>query len=391
MESMLHKRYKIGERLFSNALGELFLGRDLQAGSTQRLLIHYLPAQLLNDYALKQSLSHLQSLGDQAEASILKVLDCAWSDTEVCFILEAPEAWSLSVLPILQGQPTNLHHKALTITQQLVKQGLITKGIDPALFLVTPSGDVHLLGTAFLTELQALEQKSTRLLLPQPELPPKKKSRLLPLALLGGMGLVAAGSLGVYQLAVPSKTVQTPISPPMTVSTLDKPSTHTNTTSLVAAVDPKPAATSVETEATKPADEPSVQAIAEAKAVIALPLKTLAEAQAAEPETAKPSTANLANSLAPQSPVVLQTSPKPSLPTNPQAIKQLERAQEAIQGGHLQTGLYYLRLAKKLEADPVQLRTAAKQLLEQAQLTGAASEVISPQMQVDIQQEFELE
>lgn len=353
MESVLHKRYKIGERLFSNALGELFLGRDLQASGNQRLLIHYLPAQLLSDYALKQSLRHLQSLGSKAEVSVLKVLDCAWSDTEVCFVLEAPEAWSLSVLPALQGQPTNLHQKALSITQQLIDQGLITKGIDPALFLVAPNGDLHLMGTAFLTELQALEQQSSSLLQPQPEEPPKKKTRFLTLALLGGMGLVvAAGSLGIHQFAVPSRVIQVPTPPAVTVSTLDKPSTPiTHTTSLVTAVEPKPA--------------------------------TL--------EDSKPNTVNITRPPVTSPVLATQTTNKPSSPINPQALKHLERAQEAIQRGHLQTGLYYLRLAKKLAANPTQLQTVARQLLEQTQLTGTASEAISPQMQADIQQEFELE
>lgn len=348
MESVLHKRYKIGERLFSNALGELFLGRDLQAGGNQRLLIHYLPAQLLSDYALKQSLSHLQSLGSKAEASVLNVLDCAWSDTEVCFVLEAPEAWSVSVLPALQGQPTNLHQKALSITQQLIDQGLITKGIDPALFLVAPNGDLHLMGTAFLTELQALEQQSPSLLQPQAEVLPKKKTRFLPLALLGSMSLVvAAGSLGIYQFVAPSRAIQAPAPPVITVSTLDKPSTHsTHTTSLVPPLEPKPAT----------------------------------------PEDPKPNTAKITSPV-----LTTQTISKSTSPLNPQALKHLERAQEAIQRGHLQTGLYYLRLAKKLAADPTQLQTTARQLLEQAQLTGTANEVISPQMQADIQQEFELE
>ncbi|HMT92836.1 hypothetical protein [uncultured Thiothrix sp.] len=380
MESVLHKRYKIGERLFSNALGELFLGRELQAGGNQRLLIHYLPAQLISDYALKQSLNHLQDLGSKAEAAVLNVLDCAWSDTEVCFVLEAPEAWSLSVLPALQGQPTNLHQKALSITQQLIDQGLITKGIDPALFLVAPNGDLHLMGTAFLTELQALEQQSPSLLQPQSEVPPKKKTRFLPLALLGSMGLVvAAGSLGLYQFAAPRRTVQAPTPPAITVSTLDKPSTHiTNITSLVAAVEPKITIPKTDTSLTKVADKQLVQKVEEAN--LSLPT-----------EDAKPSTATISASLlVTNSPVAIQVPPKPELPTNPQALKHLERAQEAVQRGHLQTGLYYLRLAKKLAADSTQLQTAARQLLEQAQLMGTTSEAISPQMQMDIQQEFGL-
>lgn len=333
MESVLHKHYKIGERLFSNVHGELFLGRDLQATTNQRLLIHYLPSQLLSDQALKQSLSSLQNLGTQADISVLRVLDCAWSDTEVFFVLEAPEAWSLSVLPALQGQPTNLHQKALGITQQLIDQGLVTKGVDPSLFLVTPTGDLYLLGTAFLTELQAIEQQSPTLLQPAPPLPAKRKPSLLPLLLLAGAGLVTAGSLGVYQFVNPAK--QTQFAPSVTASELDKPLAHSEvSTNLIAAAEP-----------------------VLPKPVAAVKIVTL-------PQTMTP---------------------------NPQASKQLEHATEAIKNGHLQTGLYYLRLAKKLEASQASLQTAAKKLIEQAQLTSTTSEGISPQMQNSISQEFGLE
>ncbi|HPY40959.1 MAG TPA: hypothetical protein PLM98_10595, partial [Thiolinea sp.] len=195
MESILHKRYKLSERLFSNSLGELFLGRDLQAPAAQRLLIHYLPSQLLSDTALKQSLNSLQSLGQQAATSVLKVIDCAWSDTEVFFVLEAPETWSLSVLPALQGPATNLHQKALAITQQLIDQDLISQGIEPSLFLVTPNGELYLLGTAFLTELQGLQLASPTLLQPQ-TIKTRKRASLLPLSLLGITGLVLAGGFG---------------------------------------------------------------------------------------------------------------------------------------------------------------------------------------------------
>lgn len=387
MESVLHKRYKIGERLFSNNLGELFWGRDLQATSNQRLLIHYLPTQLLSDYALKQSLGQLRSLGSQAEAAVLKVLDCAWSDTEVCFVLETPEAWSLSVLPALQGQATNLHQKALAITQRLIDQGLITKGIDPSLFLVTPTGDLYLLGTAFLTELQALEQQSPGLLQPQPALPVKKKFRLLPLALLGTVGLVTAGSLGVYQFVEPNKSSQVPVPPQITVSTLDKPHPTTNTTSLTVDETKVSEASSV---GLKPASIPLHNSIELAPSPV---FNAPVEVTIVNPQPVKQVISTTPEaSLVTQAPTVNQELNKPQAPvSNPQASKNLERASEAIQHGHLQTGLYYLRLAKKLEANQEQLHTAAKQLLEQAQLTGAASEVISTQMQMSIRQEFGLE
>lgn len=388
MESVLHKRYKIGERLFSNSLGELFLGRDLQATTNQRLLIHYLPPQLLSDTALKQSLSALQQQGNQANTAVLQVLDCAWSDTEVFFVLETPEAWSLSVLPAVQGQPTNVHQKALNITQQLIDQSLITKGIDPALFLVTPTGDLYLLGTAFLTELRALEQTSLTLLQPQPPLPPTKKPSLLPLLLLGGVGLVAAGSLGVYQFAMPSKQAQALLAPSITVSELDKPLAQTETTALVPIPETHKTTELTNTGQLKPS--PALPAKSQPAKQTAEPAPVLTDPK---PVEIKPVSSPNTSSM--QSDALAITLPAPIPPKhehapNPQAAKHLEQAIEAIQHGHLQTGLYYLRLAKKLEANQEQLQTAAKQLLEQAQLTGT-NETLSPPMQTSIKQEFNLE
>lgn len=363
MESVLHKRYKIAERVFSNALGELFLGRDLQASANQRLLVHYLPKQLLSDSALKQSLSTLQSLGNQAETAVLKVLDCAWSDTEVFFVLEMPEAWSLSVLPAIQGQPTNLHQKALAITQQLIDQGLVTNGIEPSLFLVTPTGELYLLGTAFLTELQTLAQQSPALLQPIPPRPRPKKHRLLALIFLGITGLVAAASLGVYQFSQPTKTTQIPIAPKTQVSVLDKPlMQNAATTSLVT--------------------------------IPLQPVQTPAQTRVEQETSLPPRPSTLSQSL--ETPIIQAVIAKPSIiepvaVSNPIATQHLERATEAIKHGHLQTGLYYLRLAKKLSAHPAQLKSTTQQLIDQAQQTDQASETLSIQMQTSIKQEFGLE
>lgn len=359
MESMLHKRYKIAERIFSSSLGELCLGRDLQAPAHQRCLVHYLPKQLLSDAALKPSLYHLQSLGKQAETIILKVLDCAWSETELLFVLEIPEAWSLSPLPAIQGQPTQLHQKALTITQKLIDQGLITTGIEPSLFLVTPTGDLYLLGTALLAELQALTAQSPSLLRPIPPLAPRKKPRLLPLVLLGVTGLVAAASLGVYQLTKPNQPIQAPIAPKIQISSLDKPSPH-------------PAATtSLVTTALQPPLSPN----------------TLSQNTAPSLSQAQPTTQATIVQAVLAKPTIIP----PPITSNPAASQHLKRANEAIKHGHLQTGLYYLRLAKKLAAHPEHLKTTTQELLEHAQQTQAAQEALSPQMQLSIKQEFGLE
>lgn len=391
MESVLHKRYKIGEPLFSNACGELFLGRDLQASTNQRWLVHYLPQQLLSDSALKQSLSQLSLLGHQAETPVLKVLDCAWSETEVFFVLEMPETWSLSPLPAIQGQPTNLHQKALAITQQLIDQGLVTTGIEPSLFLVTPTGDLYLLGTALLAELQTLTRQSPSLLQPKPPLPPRKKHRFLPLILGGATGLVAAASLGIYQFTHPTKPPQVPVAPKIQVSSLDKPLVYPATTSLVT-TPVQPNNTPIQTSVTQviPAKlSPAKPILSESTAPLR-PETTSTQAVLAKPSIIQPSLTSQPTVIA--QPVLAKPSIiQPIMTGNPAANRHLERATAAIKQGHLQTGLYYLRLAKKLEAHPEQLKTTTLQLLEQAQQRPTASETLNPQTQVSIKHEFGLD
>lgn len=381
MESILHKRYKVTERLFSNSLGELFLGRDIQTNVNQPLLIHYLPPQLLSDTALKQSVTSLQNLGKQAGTSVLKVLDCAWSDKDVFFVLQAPEAWSLTVLPALPAQPTKLHQRALETTQQLINQGLVTKGLDPSLFLVTPTGELHLLGTAFLSELQELQNHSPNLLQPLSKQPTAKKSRLLPLSLLAATGLVAASGWGIYQFNQSPKPVIAAISPVITVSELDAPAKKSQANS---------ALLSTEIELSPPpiTPEPKPQSppAATVELTAAPTLVTPPPVEKALPQQAP--TPNLSVEKLPSSHIPTNQTSVP----NPAAAKHLNRAAEAIKNGHLQTGLYYLRLARKLNADQQQLQTTAQQLLTQAEKTDLSTqEAMSLAMQASIKTEFGLE
>ncbi|MFZ1389704.1 MAG: hypothetical protein WBP46_18285 [Thiolinea sp.] len=378
MESILHKRYKVTERLFSNSLGELFLGRDIQTNVNQPLLIHYLPPQLLSDTALKQSVTSLQNLGKQAGTNVLKVLDCAWSEKDVFFVLQAPEAWSLTVLPALPAQPTKLHQRALETTQQLISQGLVTKGLDPSLFLVTPTGELHLLGTAFLSELQELQNHSPNLLQPPPKQPTAKKSRLLPLSLLAATSLVAAGSWGIYQFNHSNKPVIAAISPVITVSELDMPAKKAQANSALLS-------TEIELSPPPSAPEPKPQS----------PPAATVELTAAPTLVTPPP---IEQTPAPTPNLSIEKLPSSHIPTtqtsvaNPAATKHLDRAAEAIKNGHLQTGLYYLRLARKLNADQQQLQTTAQQLLTQAEKTDLSTqEAMSLAMQASIKTEFGLE
>jgi hypothetical protein len=362
MESILHKRYKLGERLFSNALGELFLGRDLQASNHHVLLIHYLPKQL-SDQALKQSLAILQKMGAEANAPVLKVLDCAWSDTEVFFVLETPTAWSLTPLPPIQGQPTKLHQKAYELTQQLIDQNLISKGLEPSLFMVTPNGDLSLLGTAFLSELQELQAQLPSLLQAQALAPKPKKRHFLALGLLAASGLVAAASLGVYQFTK-TDSLANPIVPQRTVSEWDKPKL------------------SLEEHTELPSEAASAST-----RVVPLALKTQSQEAASALITSPPANdkaASMSTAATPANNLVV-TSPS----SNPQAKQNLNKANEAIKNGHLQTGLYYLRLAKKLNPSEAELQHTAESLLEHAQQT--LSTELSTQMQESIEQEFNLQ
>ncbi|HPY41958.1 MAG TPA: hypothetical protein PLM98_15645, partial [Thiolinea sp.] len=172
------------------------------------------------------------------------------------------------------------------------------------------------------------------------------------------------------------------------VSELDKPSSQSaaNTNLVASNPEPKQLVAMVSTVKTEPVPaQPS-------------------SLQSANKEPAEPSTKAAVEPSPPPPTLVKQlTQPEllisnslnaqeasPSQTTDPAVLKHLEHASEAINHGHLQTGLYYLRLAKKLGANLAPLQASAKQLIEQAQQNTATNEALSSQMQESIKLEFGL-
>ena len=392
MESVLHRHYKLGQQLFANTLGELYLGRDL-ISANHHLLIHCLPLAVLTTSALKRSLNLLQKLGAQADAPILPVLDCAWSDTNACFILKAPQNWALTALPPIQGNPTKLHQKALSITATLLKQNLVKQGLEPNLFMVTAEGELHLLGTALLPELQDYHTHSTTVLNPKTVRNTTKKSRFSSLLAFGTTGLAVAGGLAFYQFTPTFQpTPQVPSLPPKSTihqaSTLDTPASSPNpplviTTAqkpvLLASAVPIAIEQASALGSTAP-PHPNTQELA----LNSSPSETTASLNIAPSEkfinSESPST-----TLSPH-PATMPTNTNDAMDTN--TLQYLERARDAIEHNRLQTGVYYLRLAKKLNAEQTRLKPLAQEIIQRAQIK--SNEVLSPQMQEAIKQEFML-
>ncbi|MGB1010986.1 MAG: hypothetical protein ACPGVP_14785, partial [Thiolinea sp.] len=86
--------------------------------------------------------------------------DFGWTGEKGYFVLAAPDAWLVTVLPPLTPVPTSLHQRANQLVKQLQAQQFVRTGIDPAFFLVAPSGDVFLLGTLLHEDVQRLQADS---------------------------------------------------------------------------------------------------------------------------------------------------------------------------------------------------------------------------------------
>ncbi len=237
---MVNNRYQLGECLFSTSMGELYQARDMNpvapAKGHPEVLIHFLPSRTLGYTSVKRVLDYLQLKGQDIDSRLLPVLDGGWSGTEAFFVMRTPDSWSINALPPVKGAPTSLHVKALAMTADLVARHLIKQGLEPECFLVTPGGDLHLLGTALAEELQSVKPASPTLLRPESLRVPKRSRWLSPFSLLLLSGVSVAGSMGVYyawqQQATLPRTLETgisavaiqPIQSP--VSVLDNPSTQ---------------------------------------------------------------------------------------------------------------------------------------------------------------------
>ena len=81
---LIGQRYLLQNVLVSNSAGTLYQARDMRAAEGQevQVLIHMLAIDALSYTPLKLLTERLQVLSAKTDASVLKVLDSGWANSE---------------------------------------------------------------------------------------------------------------------------------------------------------------------------------------------------------------------------------------------------------------------------------------------------------------------
>ncbi|MGB0849374.1 MAG: hypothetical protein ACPGSM_21745, partial [Thiolinea sp.] len=114
---MINNRYILGERLFGEGkLGELYIARDslaFQNGTSSQVLLHFIPGVELKYADFHRVCEQLLVLSEAGVGKqVLQVQDFGWTGEKGYFVLAAPDAWLVTVLPPLTPVPTSLHQRA---------------------------------------------------------------------------------------------------------------------------------------------------------------------------------------------------------------------------------------------------------------------------------------
>lgn len=197
----LNDRYILKECLFSNELGQLNYASDtrhsagMAAGAD--VLIHLFPDWVISPSQLVNDFNRLQKTIKASPCPVLPILDYGWVGNSAYFVMVAPESWSVKVLPNLQGQPSTIHCDAIKLTSKLLKEQLVSKGLVPQAFLVTPVG-LKVLGTVLTEQFQKIQMEMTLLpSSPDHEKDHQTKSVALSFSVL--VGIAVAGGTYFYQ------------------------------------------------------------------------------------------------------------------------------------------------------------------------------------------------
>nr|CAA6813437.1 MAG: Unknown protein [uncultured Thiotrichaceae bacterium] len=225
---LLNGRYMLTECLFANELGHLYHARDTRHSngsvSGANVLVHIFPNQSISYTELPNAFSRLKTMINTSSCPVLPVLDYGWSGTDAYFVMANTGAWHSKVLAALQGKPSNLHHDAIHITDKLLKDQLIPRGLVPQAFLVIPGG-VKVLGTALTEQFQKIQLEMNLL----PSAHHSQGNKMIPMfigfAALAGIA-VAGGTYYYQQLA------STPKNNPATEQQADNSAPILSTTSI---------------------------------------------------------------------------------------------------------------------------------------------------------------
>jgi len=208
----VNDRYLLSNYLFSGELGTLYRGHDTQPQSDgdHQVLVHFFPPRAMPYTQNREQCDALKDACKIANAPVLPIRECGWSGTRAFFVLETPQAWSLSVLPVMRPHATNLHTRAMQLTSNLVNQGLVKRGLPSQCFLVTPDGELYIPGTVLSPVLQGLQKDNPGILLPNDS---ARLIKTVPLRKLQGLGLwlglgglALASGMGLLYVVLGSNT-----------------------------------------------------------------------------------------------------------------------------------------------------------------------------------------
>lgn len=168
--NIVNNRYVLKNQLFADShIGELHQVRDLKIDRNNAptdFLLHILPGKIFSYPVFKQTCTDLKALQTpELSIPVLPVLDCGWTGEEAFFVIQAPDTWAYSSLPPIKNSlATTPHQRATTIVKELAGKELTGNKLSPSFFIITPEGDLHLLGTALSPTIIQQQDESGALL-----------------------------------------------------------------------------------------------------------------------------------------------------------------------------------------------------------------------------------
>lgn len=168
--NIFNNRYLLKHLLFAdNSMGKLYQVRDIKPGrslAAADVLLHILPGKIFSYPVFKQTCTDLKAIAaPQLSIQVLPVLDCGWTGEEAFFVIQPPDAWAYNSLPPIQNSSaTTLHQRAIAVIEELTQANLASNKLCAAFFIVSPEGDLHLLGTALSPTIQQQQDASISLL-----------------------------------------------------------------------------------------------------------------------------------------------------------------------------------------------------------------------------------
>lgn len=157
----LEGRYALLECIAVSTIGKIYQGRDLEQarshGMDSRILIHLLPSSL-NKLPMETVFQQISRTYEQARHEwIMPPRAFGQDENNSYIVMDSPSGRNLTSY-VRQANADNS-----TLSRQLhplVKKGLVTKQVDPALLVTSTDNHLYLLATALSPDIQALQSLS---------------------------------------------------------------------------------------------------------------------------------------------------------------------------------------------------------------------------------------